>query len=158
MMLGPRGSGVKAQAARLEQFYGWRVVDFMQVVQDKLREILAMPTKLPNNIESVDGPPCMISMSQEELDSIKEGKVMPTWKFLPWVLEFLDIPLEARAKPEVQEVEINEEELTPEELVAKKKKDKAAAEAAKKKAKEEEAEMARKSERATKRAQAIEEG
>jgi hypothetical protein len=111
MMLGPRGSGVRAQAARLEQFYGWRVVDFMQVVQDKLREILAMPSKLPNNICPETGP-CMVSMSQEELDAIKEGKVMATWKFLPWVLEFLEIPLALRPKPEVKEEEPNEEEMT----------------------------------------------
>ena len=100
-----------AQAARLEQFYGWRVVDFMQVVQDKLREILAMPSKLPNNICPETGP-CMVSMSQEELDAIKEGKVMATWKFLPWVLEFLEIPLALRPKPEVKEEEPNEEEMT----------------------------------------------
>ena len=42
-MLGPRGVGVRAQAERLEQLYGWRVVDFKQIVQEKLRDILGMP-------------------------------------------------------------------------------------------------------------------
>ena len=31
-MLGPRGVGVRSQAERLEQLYGWRVVDFKQIV------------------------------------------------------------------------------------------------------------------------------
>lgn len=50
MMVGPRGIGVHTQADRLEQFYGWRVVDFHQIVQDKLSEILMMNPKPRNNI------------------------------------------------------------------------------------------------------------
>ena len=62
LIQGPRGSGVKTQAKKLEDFYGWRVVDFVQIVQDKLAEIMALPQKLPNNITN-EGP-CMICMSE----------------------------------------------------------------------------------------------
>ena len=50
LLLGPRGSGVHTQAKALEEFYGWRVVDYLEIVQNKLRELLAMPEKLPNNV------------------------------------------------------------------------------------------------------------
>ena len=92
MVLGPRGSGVKTQSKMLEAKYGWKVVDFNQIVQDKLREILQMPTRLPNNI-CTDLGPCTVSMNEEELESIKNGEKFDSWKFLPWILEYLDIPL-----------------------------------------------------------------
>jgi YHS domain-containing protein len=50
MMTGPRGSGFHTQAKKLEEHYGWRVVDFTKIVKTKLNEILQMPTKPPNNI------------------------------------------------------------------------------------------------------------
>lgn len=43
MMMGPRGVGVRKQAKLLEDLYGWRVVDFKAIVQEKLREIVSMP-------------------------------------------------------------------------------------------------------------------
>ena len=92
MVLGPRGSGVKTQSKMLEAKYGWKVVDFNMIVQDKLREIIQMPTKLPNNI-CTDLGPCMVSMNEEELESLKKGEKFDSWKFLPWILEYLDIPL-----------------------------------------------------------------
>lgn len=52
-----------------------------------------MPLKLPNNITN-EGP-CMICLSEAELNDIKEGKPFPSWKFLPWIMEFLGIPLRA---------------------------------------------------------------
>jgi hypothetical protein len=35
----------------------------------------------------------MIGLSAEELAEIKEGKPFAAWKFLPWVLEYLGVPL-----------------------------------------------------------------
>ena len=32
LLMGARGAGVRTQAEKLEEFYGWRVVDFMQIV------------------------------------------------------------------------------------------------------------------------------
>ena len=86
----------------------------------------------------------MVSMSNDELEAIKRGEVFATWKFLPWVLEYLEIPLMVKAKPEVKEVEPNFEEMTPEEQKEYNKVQKAKAEKEKKAAKEREAEEARK--------------
>lgn len=98
-MLGPRGVGIRTQAERLEQLYGWRVVDFKQIVQEKLRDILGLPQKLPNNIPEHQEGPCMIGLSDNELNDIKEGKPFPSWKFLPWIMEFLGIPLRVKDPP-----------------------------------------------------------
>lgn len=32
MMMGPRGIGVRSQAEKLEELYGWRVIDFKQII------------------------------------------------------------------------------------------------------------------------------
>ena len=54
-------------------------------------KVVANGRKPPNNVSN-DGP-CMICMSEQELLEIKEGKQFPAWKFIPWVLEYLDVPL-----------------------------------------------------------------
>ena len=41
----------------------------------------------------------MICMSEEELNDIKEGKPIPSWKFIPWIFEFLGVPLTVKEKP-----------------------------------------------------------
>lgn len=114
LLLGPKGVGVKTQAKRLQDFYGWRVVNFLDIVQKKLSQLIKMRDKPPNNI--VEGR-CMVCLSQEELDKIKDGHPIPSWKFLPWILEYLGIPLKRRPiVPKAPEVEPNIEEMTPEEL------------------------------------------
>ena len=55
-----------------------------------MADILKMKDKPPNNI--VEGR-CMVCLSQEEVDKIKEGHAIPAWKFLAWILEYLNIPL-----------------------------------------------------------------
>ena len=155
-MLGPRGIGVKSQAQKLEGLYGWRVVDFKQIVQDKLREIISMPVKLPNNITN-EGP-CMICMSESELAEIKEGKPIPSWKFLPWIMDFFNIPLRVKDPPSPEEdsetdAEWDEARLKQHKDKIKKKKKEAEA---KKKAEEEAA--AAKADRALKRKDAVEQG
>ena len=64
LMLGPRGIGLRTQAEKLQQLYGWRVVDFKAIVQEKLKEIIARPLKLPNNIPALNEGPCEICLSQ----------------------------------------------------------------------------------------------
>lgn len=63
-----------------------------------MTEILANDVHLPNNVvENLSA----ISMSQEEINEIKDGKVMPAWKFIPWIFEFLGIELmEKPVQPE----------------------------------------------------------
>jgi hypothetical protein len=108
MMVGPKGSGYHSQAKLLSQRYGWRIVDFPKIVEEKLADILAMSVKLPNNV-SQKGP-CKICMSEQELNEIKEGKMFPAWKFLPWVMEYLDVPLQE--KPPTPPEEIVEPDVT----------------------------------------------
>jgi len=74
--------------------------------------ILEMPEKPMNNI--VTEGPCMLCLSQNELDAIKDGKPFPAWKFIPWILEFLGIPLMQRPAPATPE-EPNLEEMTEQE-------------------------------------------
>jgi hypothetical protein len=81
----------------LNDFYGWRIVDYMQIVQDKLTEIMSLPQKLPNNITN-EGP-CMVCMSEQELNDIKEGKPIDAAKFIPWILEYLGLPLKVAPPP-----------------------------------------------------------
>ena len=156
LMVGPRGAGIRTQAEKLKEFYGWRVVDFLQIVKDKLNEIMQLPQKLPNNITS-EGP-CMICMSEQELNTIKEGKPMPTWKFIPWILEYLGIPLKVKEKPPPQPDSDTESNWSEGHLKAhkdKKKRKKKEEEMAAKAAAEA---AAAKEERARKRAEAIEAG
>lgn len=57
-----------------------------------MQEILDLEDKLPNNIINEEGP-CMIGMSDSELEEVRNGKVLPAWKFLPWICEYLGVPL-----------------------------------------------------------------
>jgi hypothetical protein len=156
LILGPRGAGVRTQARLLNQKYGWRLVDFNLIVRNKLQEILALPIKPPNNITTVG--PCMICLSQEELQEIKDGKPFPAWKFLPWVLEFLGVPLMVKP-PEVKVVvEPNPDEMNDEEKKAYEKLKIKKAEEKKKKDKEEADAKAAKEDRARRRAEALENG
>ena len=132
------------------------MVDFKEIVQEKLKEIMAMSMKLPNNI-TTDGP-CMICLSEKELNDIKEGKPMPSWKFLPWVMEFLGIPLRVKDPPPPAEDSATDKEWDEETL--KKHNDKKKKKAKEKEAarKAEEAKAAAKLERANKRHEALEQG
>jgi YHS domain-containing protein len=115
LVVGPSCSGVKSQAEKLSEFYGWKVVDYPKIVRDKLAEINEMAEKLPNNI-SEEGP-CMICLSQKELDDIRDHKPFPAAKFMPWILEFLGVPLALRPPPPPQ-AEPNLEEMTEDEQKA----------------------------------------
>ena len=128
LMMGPRGIGVRTQAKKLEELYGWRVVDFKKIVQDKLREILGWEKKPPNNI--TDEAPCSICLSQEELDSIKSGAPFPSWKFLPWVLEFLGVPLCISDPPPPEQASVTDSQWSQGKQTAHKNKKKATAKAA----------------------------
>lgn len=156
LMTGPRGIGVRTQAAMLEDLYGWRVVDFKKIVQEKLSEILAMPVKLPNNI--TDEGECMISMSEAELNDIKEGKPFPSWKFLPWIMEFLGVELRVKDPPPPEEDSATDEEWDEARLKQHRDKIKKKKKEAEAKAKAEAEAAAAKAERAAKRKDAMEQG
>lgn len=151
LLHGPRGAGVRSQARKLNEHYGWRVVDFNQIVREKLAAILALPAKPPNNLRT-DGP-CMVCLSNEELQEIKDGKPFAAWKFLPWVMEYLGVTLDVKPVVVKEEVAPNLDEMTPEQLKAYEKEQKKKADEKKKKEKEEAEAKAAKEERARKRAE-----
>jgi len=68
-----------------------------------------MPMKLPNNI-TTEGP-CMVCMSEQELLDIKNGMPIPSWKFLPWIMEFLGVPLRVKDPPPPEEDSETDEEM-----------------------------------------------
>lgn len=156
MILGPKGAGVKSQATALNQHYGWRLVDFNQIVKDKLSDIMALPIKPPNNLTN-EGP-CMVCLSTEELQDIKEGKPFPAWKFLPWIMEFLGVPLMVKPIETKQEVVPDLETMTDDEKKAYEKEQKKKLEEQKKKEKADAEAAAAKAERAKKRSEAVENG
>ena len=117
---------------------------------------MAQPAKLPNNIS--DQGPCMICLSESELNDIKEGKPFPSWKFLPWILEFLGIKLDIKPPPAPEpdsETDAEWDEQRKKEHDNKKKKKKKEKEAAEKAKAEAEA---AKAERAARRKEAVENG
>ena len=157
MLLGPRGAGVRTQARKLHEQYGWRLVDFNQIVKNKLAGILSLPIKKPNNILKEEDrlnekkkDKCEINLSSEELQEIKDGKPFAAWKFLPWIMEHLNVPL--MIKPPEKKV-VDEE---PPQLTDKEKKK--IEEEKKKKAREEAEAKAAKEERHRKRQEALDAG
>ena len=56
MMVGPQGIGVHTQAEKMSAAYGWKVVDYQQVVRERLasilreEEALTKEEHLPNNV------------------------------------------------------------------------------------------------------------
>ena len=100
----------------------------------------------------------MIGLSAEELAEIKDGKPFATWKFLPWILEHLGVPLAIQPKVEQVVAEPNLEEMNEEEKKSYEKEQKKKSEEKKKKEKEEEELRKQKEDRARRRAEAIEAG
>lgn len=85
LMIGPKGSGKHVQAKLLSEIYGWKIVDFKEIVKQKLDELIKFDGHLPNN-PMIGG---RIGLSEPELQEIVEGKPFPAWKFIPWILHYL---------------------------------------------------------------------
>jgi hypothetical protein len=98
-MLGPTGAGKHTQAQRLSETYGWKIVDFKQLVRSKLEEMMKLDIHIPNN--PMQGG--RIGLSEQELQDVIEGKSIPAWKYIPWILDFLGYPLEKRKPPPPEE-------------------------------------------------------
>lgn len=157
LMLGARGSGRHTQAKLLSQIYGWKIVDFKQLIKQRVEALVKQEIHIQNN----PLPGGRIGLSEVELNEIIEGKPVPASKFIPWILDFLGHPLEKKKPPppeekpegEVVEEEVDEETKKKREAEAKKK----AIEEEKKRKEEEEKEKA-KQDRRNRRQQAIEQG
>ena len=82
------------------------------MVRNKLQELLAEEVHTSNNV--VPGL-SKIGLSLQELEEIKLGKPFPSWKFIPWIIDNLGLPLMKRPPPPPEEKpEGEEEELTEE--------------------------------------------
>jgi hypothetical protein len=111
---------------------------------------------VPNNVEEGNS---RIGLSWTEIEDIKSGKPFPSWKFIPWVLDFLGHKLMKRPPPpEEPEAEVIPEELEGEELENYNKMQKKKEQEAAQKKKEEEELAKAKAARAAKRQQQIEQG
>jgi YHS domain-containing protein/transcriptional regulator with XRE-family HTH domain len=143
LMLGARGSGRHTQAKLLSQIYGWKIVDFKQLIKQRVEALVKQEIHIPNN----PLPGGRIGLSEVELNEIIEGKPVPASKFIPWILDYLGHPLEKKKPPppeekpegEVVEEEVDEETKKKREAEAKKK----AIEEEKKRKEEEEKEKAK---------------
>jgi len=152
LMTGPRGIGVHTQASRLSKLYNLKVVDYQQLVKTRLSQILKLDHRLPNNI--IPGL-SMVSLSESELEEIKSGKPFPSWKFIPWILDYLGYELQKRSPPPIPEGDDQPElELSEEDLLNKAKELKKKALEDAKRAKEEEEQKRAKEERAKRRNEA----
>ena len=52
----------------------------------------------------------MISLSENELNEIKEGKPFASWKFIPWIMEFLGVALDVKDPPPPEDDSVTDEE------------------------------------------------
>lgn len=158
MIVGPRGIGVHTQSANLSKLYGWKVIDYQQMVKQRLSQLLKRDAHIPNNFEPHGKS--QIGLSEKELEEIKQGKPFPSWKFIPWILDSLGYQLQKKPPPpeEDKQSEMDPTDLTDEQrlelekAMKKKKLDDA------KKQKQLEEEKAKKQERAKKRAEALANG
>jgi len=154
-MCGPRGIGVHTQAKKLQEIYGWKVVDYQLLVKERLEKIIKDEVHLPNNVREGLSE---IGLSQHEIDEIKSGKPFPAWKFIPWILDHLGYPLMKRPPPpppEEGEAPAEEEELTPEQIAKIEKEKKLKEKEEQKRLKEEEEAKKAKEERRKRREDAI---
>lgn len=79
----------------MENTYGWKIVDFKEVVRAKIDEMRSLEIHIPNNPASGG----RIGLSEQELAELIEGKSFPAWKFIPWIFNYLDYELEKRRPP-----------------------------------------------------------
>lgn len=158
LLLGPRGAGRHTQAQLLSDTYGWKIIDFKQLVKSKIDELIKADAHIPNNPNGG-----RIGLSEVELNEIIEGKPFQASKFVPWILNYLGHKLDKKKPPPPEEKPEGEPEPVPEELDEETKK-KREAEAKKKaveedkKRKEEEEKKNAKEERRVKRQSAKDQG
>jgi len=97
LMLGPKGAGKHTQAKLLNETYGWKIVDFKELVRSRVEELMKSEGHIPNN----PLPGGRIGLSEHELAEVIEGKVFPASKFIPWILHYLGYPLMKKRPPPV---------------------------------------------------------
>lgn len=106
LLQGPSGSGKKSQAKKLADKYGWKIIDFKQLVKDKVVELSQRETHQPNN--PLGG--YKIGLSEQESLDINDGKNFEVQRLVPWVLDYLGHPLEKKRPPPPEKKEGEEGE------------------------------------------------
>lgn len=96
LLSGPKGSGKKTVAKNLSEKYGWKIVDWNALVQNKIKMMKERKEFLPNNPLAEEYP---LGLAEEEWNQILEGKPYDASNFLPWFCEFLGHKIEKRRPP-----------------------------------------------------------
>lgn len=114
------------------------------MVKSRLQKIIKRDHHIPNNVVPNSSE---VGLSEEEIAEIKTGKPFPSWKFIPWILDELKMPLMQRPPPPPPEEGEGQEAPAEEELTDEQK---AEAEKARKKKEAEDAKKAKEAEEAAK--------
>jgi len=110
LLSGPAGCGKKTVAKVLNDKYGWRIVDWNEIVTRKIDELRSRESHLPNN-PLAEG--YGLGLAEDEWNNVLEGKPIDAFSLLPWFYEFMGFKCEKRRPP--PKVPENEEDLTEEE-------------------------------------------
>jgi hypothetical protein len=101
----------------MSKLYGWKVIDYQQMVKTRLNQLLKREVHIYNNFEPAGKT--QIGLSEKEIEEIKTGKPFPSWKFIPWILDTLGYDLQKKLPPPPEEKEVEDpKELTEEETAA----------------------------------------
>lgn len=148
LLSGPTGAGKKTVAKILSDKYGWRIVDWNELITSKINMMRDRDEiNLPNNPLAED---YKLGLSEEEWNLIRDGKPYDGFNYMPWLYEFLGLETEKRRPPPKVEVEgegdVEEEEKAKleEERKKKEEEDKKKEKDKKKKEKEKEKEKKKK--------------
>ena len=84
LISGHEWSGKKTMAKLLEKKYGWRIIDWMDIVANRMNELKSEYENEhhPNNPAAEDR---RIGLSEHEWTEIINGKLIDSWKFFPWI-------------------------------------------------------------------------
>lgn len=91
-------------AKLLEKKYGWRIIDWMDIVANRMNELKSEYENEhhPNNPAAEDR---RIGLSEHEWTEIINGKLIDSWKFFPWIYQHIGLPLEKKRPPPAPPVE-----------------------------------------------------
>jgi adenylate kinase family enzyme len=94
---GPTGAGKKTVSKVLADKYGWKIVDWNQLITSKINMMRDRDdVLLPNNPLAED---YKLGLSEEEWNVIREGTPFDAFNYMPWFYEFMGHETEKRRPP-----------------------------------------------------------